>query len=303
MKTTILSFLTLISVCFSYTQDVNEAIGFIVENDKMVLLDRYYTSGLFINYKRNLENNFLFKKDSSNTLQLNVTIGNETYTPKNLRSFNTQLFDRPYAGWLFLKTELVKVKRANMLSLGMEIGITGEESLAGKLQTWFHEFLNINDNPTWHQEIEFKFLLNLKTKYILNTQINNKQSLQYIGSASIGTKDIYMEYGIDYFVGKFNALQNTSRLGLIDKTKQNEFFGYLGLAYRYVAHNTLIQGSLDYEDALFTSRIKHHLLKFKVGTVLKIRNSTFKLGYNFNTRETPKAATHAYGTLSFYQSF
>jgi len=303
LKTAILSFLTLITIYFSQAQEVNEAIEIIVENDKMVLLDRYYTSGLFLGYKRSLESNFLFKKDSSNTLQLNIKLGNETYTPKNLHDFDTRLFDRPFAGWLFLKTELVRVNNTSLLSLGIETGITGEESLAGKLQTWFHEFLNINDNPTWYQEIEFKFLLNLKAKYILNTLINNKQNLQYIGDISLGTKDIYVEYGLDYFIGKFNPLQKTSRIGAIDETVGNEFYGYIGLGYRYVVHNTLIQGSLDYSDTFFTSEIERHLFKFKAGTVLKIKNSAFKLGYNFNTRETPRSTTHAYGTLSFSQSF
>ena len=303
MKQTILSFLALLSIYFSYAQEVNETVELVIENDKMVLLDRYYTSGLLISYKRSLESDFLLKKESNNVLQLNVTLGNETYTPKNLSDFDTRLFDRPFAGWLFLKTELAKVNTKNALFVAVEAGITGEESLAGKLQTWYHDFIGIDDNPTWYQEIEFKYLFNAKAKYIIETPISKKQSLQNIGSISIGTKDIYIQYGLDYYFGTFNLLQNTSRLGLVDNTIQNEFYGYLGLAYKYVGHNTLIQGSLDYEDAFFTSDIERHIFKFRMGTVLKIKNSTFKLGYNFNTRETPKSTTHAYGTLSFAQSF
>lgn len=286
-----------------FAQEVNETIEFTVENDKMVLLDRYYTSGLFISYKRSLENNFLFKKDSTNTLQLNITLGSETYTPKNLSDFDTRLFDRPFAGWLFLKAELTRVNKNNAIVIGVETGITGEESLAGKLQTWFHDFLGIDDNPTWYQEIEFKYLVNLKAKYILNTSISEKQSLQYIGDVSLGTKDIYMQYGLEYYFGKFNPLQNTSRLGLVDSSIQNELYGYAGVAYKYVGHNTLIQGSLDYKDVLFTSDIERHIFKFRMGAVLKIKNSTFKLGYNFNTKETPKSTEHGYGTLSYAKSF
>jgi len=81
-----------------------------VDNDKLSSIDRYYTSGLFITYRKNLENNFIFNKTENNALQLNVTLGNETYTPKNLKSFNTDDFDRPYAGWFFLKTELGRIK-------------------------------------------------------------------------------------------------------------------------------------------------------------------------------------------------
>ncbi len=303
LKKLIVSFFVVISITVLYAQEVNETIEFTVENDKMVLLDRYYTSGLFISYKRSLENDFLFKRDSSNILQLNITLGNETYTPKNLSDFDTRLFDRPFAGWLFLKTELAKVKKNKALFVAIEIGITGEESLAGKLQTWYHNFLGINDNPTWYQEIEFKYLFNTKIKYVLETSISKKQSLQYIGNVSLGTKDIYMQYGLEYYFGKFNPLQNASRLGLVDSTMQNEFYGYAGVAYKYVGHNTLIQGSLDYEDVLFTSDIERHIFKFRMGTVLKIKNSTFKLGYNFNTKETPKSTTHAYGTLSYAKSF
>ncbi|WP_299889567.1 lipid A-modifier LpxR family protein [uncultured Lacinutrix sp.] len=293
----------LLTACSLIAQNNNEQIELRIENDKLVLVDKYYTSGLFLSYKKSLDNNFVFKKNNKNALQLNIVLGNETYTPSNLMSSNSKDFDRPYAGWFFLKTELGSVKNNTALFVAVETGITGKEALSGKLQTWVHDFLNINDNPTWFQEIEFKFLVNLKAKYILNKTIGKYQAFQYNIESSIGTKDIFLENGISYVFGKFNNLKYSSRIGVIDRNTVNELFGFINFGYRYVVHNTLIQGSLDYKDTFFTINRAPHIIKFKAGIVFKTARNTFRFIYNFNTKETPIANSHAYGTLSYSRDF
>ncbi|OEJ99220.1 hypothetical protein A8C32_08605 [Flavivirga aquatica] len=285
-----------------FSQKNNQEIEVKIENDKLVMVDKYYTSGLFLTYRKILRNNFIFKKEGNNVLQLNVALGNETYTPTNLASINPIDFDRPYAGWFFLKTEIGKIKGANALLLALEMGITGEESLAGKIQTKAHEIFG-NDNPTWVQEIEFKFLVNLKARYIISKLISKHHALHYVLEPSLGTKDVFIENGLGYYFGKFNDLRNSSRIETIDKTLKNELFGFIYLGYKYVAHNTLIQGSLDYNDVLFTTTMSPHLFKLKIGGVLKAKRTIIKFIYNFNTKETPTSTSHSYGTLVFSRNF
>lgn len=303
MKYSLFAFIYIITCLNCLSQNNNEQFELVVENDKLVMVDKYYTSGLFFTYKKDLQNAFIFKKTENNKLQLNITLGNETYTPTNLRSSNSVDFDRPYAGWLFLKTELAKIKENSALLISVETGITGEEALSGKLQTWLHNALNINDNPTWHQEIEHKFLVNIKAKYILSKTIDKSNAFTYTIEPALGTKDIFIANTLGYTFGRFNSFKQSSRNGFIDTTTINEFFGFVNLGYKYVAHNTLIQGSLDYEDEFFTTNATAHIFNFKIGSVLKLKRSTFKFIYNYNTKETPKSSSHSYGTLSFSQDF
>ncbi len=302
MKTKLLLFIQLFLTITLIAQNNNEQLELKIENDKLVLVDKYYTSGFFLTYRKDLEQDFIFKKKEDKKLQLNITLGNETYTPTNLESTDTRDFDRPYAGWLFAKIEIGEIRKNSALFLGLETGITGEESLSGRLQTWAHEFFNIAV-PTWTQEIEFKFLVNLKAQYIYNKRLGKSHALQYRVEPSVGTKDIYLSNGVSYTFGRINDFNQSSRNNIIDRSNSNEFFGFFNLGHRYVLHNTLIQGSLDFNDSTFTTRSQPHIFQFKLGSVLKWSRNTLSLVYNFNTKETPQSSSHSYGSLSYSRNF
>ncbi|GAA4893251.1 hypothetical protein GCM10023311_17180 [Flaviramulus aquimarinus] len=277
----------------------NQQLELTVSNDKFVFTDRYYTSGLHLTYRKGLNSDLLFFKKEDNKLQVNVMVGNETYTPKNLTSFNNQNFDRPYAGWLFGKIELGQIKQKSALFLALESGVTGEESLAGKLQIALHEFLDINSRPTWVDEISYNWLFNFKTVYINDIQINKNNSIQNHISASIGTKDTYIGNDVYYFFGNFSDFQNTSRLNLVDVNQTKEFFGFISAGYKYVALNALIQGHVFNDEAPFTLIAANHILKFSAGAVLRTKKNVFKIGYYYNTKETISSSSHVYGAFTF----
>lgn len=288
---------------FSFIESQNQQIDLTISNDKFVFIDRYYTSGLHLSYRKGLKQNFIFTKQEDNKLQLNITVGNETYTPTNLNSFDNRNFDRPYAGWLFGKLELGRIKEKSALFFAVESGVTGEESLAGKLQISLHEFFNIDSMPTWADEIAYKWLFNFKASKIYDFQLNNKNSIKNQIEASIGSKDTYIMNDFLYFFGKFNDLQNSSRLNLVDNSQKKEFYGFISAGYKYVLLNTLIQGSAFSNDDPFTSIATKSIFKLSAGAVLKTKKNIIKLGYYFNTKETPMSTSHAYGALTFGFSF
>ncbi|WP_346880851.1 lipid A-modifier LpxR family protein [uncultured Algibacter sp.] len=303
LKKYIILFLYLLNALCLFSQENRQQLEFKVENDKLVMLDKYYTSGFFLTYRRKLQNDFVFKKTAENALQLNIVLGNETYTPTNLSSTNTADFDRPYAGWFYLKSELVKANKNSVLSLGVETGITGKEALSGEIQVRTHKFLGVGDNPTWEQEIPFKFLINLKGKYIYSKQLGKLHAFQYELQPTLGTKDIFVKNEIGYYFGRFNDLRTSTRVSSVDTALVNEFFAFISMGYKYVAHNTLIQGGLSYNETTFTTHREPNVLMFKIGGVLKIKRNTIKFIYNHNTRETPTSKNHAYGSLAFGRNF
>lgn len=273
-------------------------LDFKISNDKFVLQDKYYTSGFHITYRKNIENDFIFKQKDDQKLQVNILLGNETYTPSNLFSFNTADFDRPYAGWFFTSIELAKLNAKTGLFLKFETGVTGRVSLAGNIQTAFHKLLNI-EVPTWHKEIENKVLFNLKLNHANNFLISKNLSLLNNFGISIGTKDTFVQNNVSLFFGNFNKLQNSYRLEAVPSFAKNEFYAFVRGGYRYVLLNTLIQGSAFNRNDPFTSIAKNQVFKLASGGVLRTNKNVFKLEFNYNSRETPTSKSHIFGTFTF----
>ncbi len=269
-----------------------------ISNDKFVLLDRYYTSGLHVTYRKTLNKGFLFQAQEEDRFQLNISIGNETYTPKNLTSFDKNDLDRPYAGWLFGKVELGKLKEKSAFFVALESGITGEEALSGKLQIALHEFLNIDSRPTWVDEIAYKWLFNVKMLQLNEFITGTKTSFINQFSASLGSKDTYIGNDIFYFFGKQNKLNNSVRINALVRDGSKEFFGFVSGGYRYVVLNTLIQGSPFNSNDPFTTHAEQSVFRASAGMVLKTKKSIYKLVYHANSKETPSSQSHVYGAFT-----
>lgn len=286
--------------CFQYLKAQNSLLEVKLSNDKFVFQDKYYTNGIHITYRKNLDEDFVFKTKDNQRLQLNLQLGQETYTPSNLWSFDTNDFDRPYAGWLFINAEISKITSNSALFIALETGVTGKASFAGKLQKAFHKALNIMQ-PTWQDEISDKWLVNLKAKKVFDIKSNSWSSFQNHTSASLGSKDTFIENKVMLFLGKFNKLQDSYRLNAFNIESEKEYFGFLGLGYRYVWLNTLIQGSPFNDNDIFTSIAEPHILYTQIGGVLKAKQKIFKLEFNYNSKETPLATSHIFGafTLGF----
>lgn len=295
--------LLVLYTCITYSQDRNEQIEFKIDNDKFLFIDRYYTSGLFITYKKQLENDFIFNNIEDNKLQLNLILGNETYTPTDLSSFNSSRFDRPFAGWFYGSIEIVKIKSRSALFLALEGGVTGDASLSGSLQQGFHDLFSLGNRPTWAEQIGFKVLFNFKLKYIYNWQLNKNNVFQIITNPALGTKDIFFSNEVKYVFGKFNVFNKTSGIGAIDNSLNNEFFGFIGLGHKYVIHNTLLQGGITRNETTFTASPTRNVYKLDIGSTLKIKRNTYKLVYSFNTKETRLSSSHGYGSFTYARSF
>ena len=289
-------FCAMFSICrFGYSQ--SSLFELKVSNDKFVFQDKYFTSGLLLTFRTPVANTFLFKKKENNRLQLNLQLGQETYTPSNLWSYNTSDFDRPYAGWLFTSAEIGKITSNAAYFLGLETGVTGKASFAGQLQTAFHQFLSIMQ-PTWQDEIADKWLVNLKGKMVLNEDLNPWLSFHNNLSAALGSKDIFLQNQVGFSFGKFNTFQNSYRLQVFSNGQQNEYFGFIGFGYRYVLLNALIQGSAFGAKDAFTSVAEPHVVSSQVAFVTKVQRYVFKLEFQYNSKETPQSTHHVFGALT-----
>jgi len=148
------------------------------DNDFLFAIDRLYTAGSFVEYSRSIEGDFIFKRDTVNPIQLDFKLGQETYTPRELFERDFDLFERPYAGYLFVSGETTKVQRKHLWSLQGELGVTGPISLASIFQEACHDLIN-EFIPVWEGQITNAFHVNIGGTYVKDFEITTPGDFSY----------------------------------------------------------------------------------------------------------------------------
>tara|TARA_B110000444_G_scaffold78899_1_gene74554 strand:- start:1590 stop:2432 length:843 start_codon:yes stop_codon:yes gene_type:complete len=110
-----------------------------VDNDLYFLTDQYYSSGIIISYgKRN--------KNKANHWRL----GQEIYHPSQRYTSDLSRIDYPYSGWLYIQNEKEYFLSENSsYSWGVELGVTGDASLAETFQNFLHKTFLKLPQLTW----------------------------------------------------------------------------------------------------------------------------------------------------------
>ncbi len=273
------------------------------ENDVFILEDRYYSFGNLIDYRRVLESDFIFKNTKEDQLQLNFTLGQKGFTPDEFEQSDVSLYDYPYAGWLFLDSEITKSNQKRIFAIGIEAGLTGPASFADVIQELIHEVFNFENQPTWVAQIPTALLADFKSRYSFEFSSKKEHSfLTIISSGAVGLKDVFLEEEALFSFGKRNPINKTTLFNNIPNSKR-EFYGYIGAGYRYVAYNHFIEGAIFNNNAPFTLGIKNHLFKLRVGTSFQIGSQIIKLEHYYNTAENNLSKSHQYTSISIERFF
>jgi|SRR5436190_511912 len=150
-----------------------QILSFTMENDALVGNDRHYTSGVWVQYQS--EDNALYDWTKSlsrlvPTLGFEiqaekwaVEVGQQIYTPEDLRSRAVVEDDRPYAGWLYARAALQRRgpglgSSSVMEWLAIDVGVIGPESLGEEAQTTFHS----NEPNGWEHQLQTEVTVGLR---------------------------------------------------------------------------------------------------------------------------------------------
>lgn len=273
------------------------------DNDFVFAIDRYYTAGTFIGYSRLLEGDFIFKREEDVPIQLDLRLGQETYTPRELFERDLDLLERPYAGYLFVSGQLSKVKKSHIWTLEGEFGLAGPQSLAGDFQIKYHELID-TFIPVWEGQIVNSFHVNFQGTYIKNMHLDSSYLLKNVSLqsiASLGTRRSFVEQEVKTYIGKRSSLATSSAFNRIGN--EPEFYGYVGLAYRYVIHNALIEGHPFGDDSPFTLDAIPSIGRFTSGIVYRKGRVTYNMAYNYTTKETAREGRLQYATITIARLF
>lgn len=280
-----------------------QAISIQHDNDFLLLIDRYYTAGSFLSYSRQLQGDFIFKGTDDSPLQLDLRLGQETYTPRELFEFDFDLLERPYAGYLFVSGSLSKGSKSELFKIEAELGLAGEQSLAGETQVAYHKLINAFI-PVWSGEIANSVHINSYGTYVKDFVIpksNLFKNFALQSTAALGTRRVFARQEGLLYVGKRDVVAHSSAFNRLGK--QFEFYGFGGVGLEYVFLNALIQGHPWGDNSPFTLPIVRTIFSAKLGVVYRNNRNVFKLTYNFRTKETEREGRSQYTAVSFTRIF
>jgi lipid A 3-O-deacylase len=148
------------------------------ENDLFLDTDRHYTQGLKLSYLHREQEASGWTGRVLDALTLpglegkadrwGFAIGQNIYTPGDIRSTALLLNDRPYGGWLY--AGLILQRRGTTAGgalhvwdhFELDLGMIGPESLAGDAQNWVHQVRGIPEALGWHNQLKSEPALQLK---------------------------------------------------------------------------------------------------------------------------------------------
>ena len=269
-------------VCFSllapnltYTQN---QINLDVDNDLYFdNRDMYYSSGIFLSFSslKNIEDKKYFD---------HFKIGQLIYTPSSRYETNPQLYDYPYSGYLFLEMSKQKqISENSSFTIGGNIGITGDASLAKGMQNLYHELVLNLSELAWESQMPQEFQINLLANYFKGFKIENNINFTTQLYSNIGTYQIMTGINFGILIGELSWFSFSNNL--ITNSK-NKLSLYIGTGQEYYFHDYKLEGSLFNEKALLTMPSNKYRNTIQVGLQKKFRNLQVLTTFNSISKDT-----------------
>lgn len=314
MKQLFLALLISIFSISAYSQTYKNEFGFRSDNDSYLAQgsDRYYTNGLFIHFRRAINQQNL--KEGLEKKTYEITAGQEIYNPYSGFAPDPSRQDRPFAGYLYAGGALSWFyANESILKTSAEIGTTGPHSLAEGGQDLLHNTVGFYTLEGWDYQIKNALTINLSAQYtrLLQRSSNKATDFSFEGYANVGTTFNGAGAGILFRAGGLNQLFNSAYtnavIGNNPKTKtlvKKEVFFYAKPQLNLVAYDATIQGSLFNDNDPVTFGVKPLVFAQQIGFNYSSQRFTFDFGMIFKTKEVKSTAkAHQYGSISMFYRF
>ncbi|NRF41376.1 lipid A deacylase LpxR family protein [Pedobacter foliorum] len=295
-------------------QTYKNEFGFKSDNDSYLAQgsDRYYTNGLFIDYRRAMDQSKL--KTGLEKKIYEISVGQKMYNPISGYAPDPAKQDRPFAGYLYVGGALSWFhSNESVLKTSVEIGTTGPNSLAEDGQELLHNTVGFYELDGWQYQIKNEMAVNLSAQYtkLLHRASSNAIDFSFDGYANVGTTFSGAGAGILFRAGGINQLFNSAYtnavIGNNAKTKalvKREIFFYAKPQLNFVAYDATVQGSMFNNDSPVTFGVKPIVFAQQVGFNYSSQRFTFDFGMLFKTKEIKSSAkAHQFGSISMFYRF
>ena len=128
-------------------------------------------------------------------------------------------------------------------------------------------------------------------------------SFAFQPQVALGTRDIYLQPGTVFYIGKKNHLSKSIAYDRLGSSSVKELYVALKTSYRQVLYNGLIEGNLFGDTSSFVTDSQNALWRFGADLYHRSNKNDYKIGFYFNTQETSKSNSHQYLLLAYAYQF
>jgi len=304
----------------------DRSVSLTVDNDALLLLpqfDKYYSSGIYLSYRRNLDSeSFWFrkfnKKEQLAKAIIEYSFEHRFFTPSDIKKTNPRLIDRPFAGWIDLAIGLnLYYKKNSLLRIKYDLGLLGPGTKAEELQVWFHGVFGMKEPRGWKYQINNTLATNVNLSYSKQVFIssNNNFEISTESSLQAGTIRNNVRSGLAFRFGDFgdftNSLFTKSNIGQervdiksMPKGKRvQEVYLFYRINMEYVVHNATIDGNIIGTKSAFTKTSLPWVLHQEIGVGRAGRLFDFLFSIHFRSKEIVDNKKHQYITIGLNQRF
>jgi len=297
-----------------YAQNFKNELGLKSDNDSYLGQgsDRYYTNGLFLNFRHALDQQKLPQGIEKKTYE--ITLGQKMFNPYSGYAPDPATQDRPFAGYLYAEGAMNWFySNESVLKTSVQVGTTGKNSLAEAGQKLLHRVIGFYDLEGWDYQIKNELALNLSAQYtrLIGRVADNAVEFSFEGYGNLGTTFTGAGAGLLFRTGSLNQLFNSAYtnavIGNNAKTKalvKREFFFYAKPQLNLVGYDATIQGSLFNNNSPVTFGQKPLVFAQQLGVDYSSQRFTFDFGVIFKTKEVKSVArAHQWGSISMFYRF
>ncbi len=271
--------------------------------------DKYYTFGQKFFFRRRIENrnrlfiglDRLFKAEGSSKI-IEFELGQEAYTPSNFSNHHFSQYDRPFAGWLYFGSYISTITDKKIIKIGVEIGVVGPSSFAGKVQNYIHEKISNKVLQGWMYQVQDRVGINVKAAYYKPVFSRKYVDFTFENNLSIGSEEVFYQGGGKIRIGRFNPISssiayNTSISG---KKFEPEFFIDFSSNVKLVAYNATLQQSEGSNILYLNKEVNNLLTVYSVSINYNSRHFGANYSYHVRGGDLISLGPHRYGSINLF---
>ncbi len=262
-------------------------IGVITENDLYTSTknDQYYTNGLEVFYR------YLSKKTKP-TVEKKINeihLGQYMYSPRTIYVDEKDMFDRPFAGYLFGEFGNTHFyKNQAVFKKYIQLGYVGPNSFADKVQSGTHILFHYPAFDQWEYQIGNTVgvqFYGMFSRPILNSINNKRVDFQWQTEAKLGTIFTALSTGFVTRIGikKLMALSDSNfhgaSLSKDESSIARELYFYMAPSVNFQIYDATIQGGLFNDNSPVTFDLIP--IRFNGEAGLRYRKNNWNFSYAF----------------------
>lgn len=315
MKKNILFLLITITTSIFSQQKYAKEFSFVNDNDLYTSInrDRYYTNGMFLNYRYLGKNNSSIIEKQIFEFQL----GHHMYTPYKALVYNINEHDRPFAGYLFGSFGINRAYKNNTIfKTSIQLGIVGPSAFGKELQKVIHDMYGFEEAIGWEHQIKDAIGINFQADYNkhLVADSSNHFDITWINNAKFGS--IYTDITTGFYTRlSFEPLQKIINSIAFNTAINNEStsfvravesFFFIKPFITYAFYDATLQGSIFTDNNPVTGEIVNLRYGFEIGYKFTVNRFNFGYIVNYQTKKSEGLkyqSGNTYGTIQLNYLF